>query len=75
MVARTAPVDEPIEAVVEKVDSVALLLVGRTEPDRFGKCSGGIGAPRQFVVAGNSHHVGEIDIPAKPSCPPVWRAV
>lgn len=75
VIARTAPVDEPIEAVMEKVDTVAPPLVGRTEPDRFREGNGGVGAPRQFVIAGKLDHVGKIDIPAKPGCLPVWRAV
>lgn len=75
VIAGTAPVDEPIEAVMEKVGSVAPLFIGRTEPDRLREGNDGIGAPRQFVVAGKPDHVGEIDIPAKPGCPPVWRAV
>lgn len=75
VITRTAPVDEPIEAVMEKVVSITPPLVGRAEPDGFGKGNGGVGAPGQFVVAGKPNHVGKIDIPAKPGCAPVGRAV
>lgn len=75
VIARTAPIDQTIEAVMEKVGSIASPLVGWTEPDRSREGNGGIGAPRQFVVAGKPDHVGEIDIPAKPGCAPIWRAV
>lgn len=75
VIARAASVDQTIEAVVEKIDSIAPPLVGRAEPDGFWEGNGGVGAPRQFVVARKPDHVGKIDIPAKPGCPPVWRAV